>query len=230
MTNGTFIVIEGGDGAGKSRLQAALGERLRSEGRAVPEAQLREVVLTREPGGTELGERIRDLVLAHHRVGDPLTELLLFEAARAHLVTTVVRPALERGAVVICDRFAASSVAYQGFGRGLGRARVEQANAIATGGLAPDLTLLLDLPVEVGLRRRVGDGSVNHFDNEEVAFHERVRGGFLELARDGGEQWRVIDATQDFDAVLAAAVTSAVHVMRSREAAAKPEGANWFGP
>ena len=221
MTSGTFIVIEGGDGAGKSRLQAALGERLRSEGR--------EVVLTREPGGTELGERIRELVLAHRSVGDALTELLLFEAARAHLVATVVRPALERGAGVICDRFAASSVAYQGFGRGLGRALVEQANALATGGLAPDLTLLLDLPVEIGLQRRAGDGGVNHFDSEAAAFHERVRSGFLELARDGGESWCLIDAAQEFEAVLAAAVGATVRLLIGKDAPAG-EAANWFGP
>lgn len=223
MTNGTFIVIEGGDGAGKSRLQAALGERLAADGR--------EVVLTREPGGTELGERIRDLVLDDHRVGDALTELLLFEAARAHLVATVVRPALRRSAVVICDRFASSSVAYQGFGRGLGREFVEQANGLASGGIVPDLTVLLDIPVDMGLRRRAGDGGANHFDNEAAAFHERVRAGFLELARDGGEAWCVIDASQEFEVVLAAAMPAAVQVIASRDAPARPAGqTNWFGP
>ena len=157
MSNaGRCIVIEGGEGAGKSRLLQALGERLRAGGR--------EVVLTREPGGTALGEQIRSLVLRDLAVGDHLAELLLFEAARAHLVATVLRPALERGALVLCDRFAASSIAYQGFGRGLGRDVVERANAIATGGLAPDLTLLLDLAVEAGLARRAGDGAANHFD------------------------------------------------------------------
>ena len=166
---GRFIVIEGGEGAGKSRLLAALGERLGADGR--------EVVLTREPGGTALGEQIRSLVLGDVAAGDHLAELLLFEAARAHLVATVIRPALERGAIVLCDRFAASSVAYQGFGRGLGREVVERANAIATGGLVADLTLLLDLPVEAGLARRAGDGAANHFDRETVAFHERVRDG-----------------------------------------------------
>ncbi len=205
MTTGRFIVIEGGDGAGKSRLQAALGERLQAEGR--------EVVLTREPGGTELGERIRELVLAQRAVGDALSELLLFEAARAHLVATVVRPALERGALVICDRFAASSVAYQGYGRGLDLALVQQANAIATGGLAPDLTLLLDLPVEVGLRRRAGDGAVNHFDKETAAFHERVRAGFLDLARSGRERWSVIDAARAFVAVAADAAAAVSEIL-----------------
>ena len=197
---GRFIVVEGGEGAGKSRLLAALGERL-GAGR-------REIVLTREPGGTPLGEEIRSLVLRDIALGDHLDELLLFEAARAHLVATVIRPAIERGAIVLCDRFAASSVAYQGFGRELGRDLVERANAIATGGLQPDLTLLLDLPVEAGLARRAGDGAANHFDRETVAFHERVRAGFLELAHESPATWRIIDAAQPFDAVLAAALAA----------------------
>lgn len=195
---GRFIVIEGGEGAGKSRLLGALDERLAAGGR--------DVVLTREPGGTPLGEEIRSLVLRDVAVGDHLAELLLFEAARAHLVATVIRPALQRGAIVLCDRFAASSVAYQGFGREIGREAVERANGIATGDLAPDLTLLLDLPVEAGLARRASDGGANHFDRETVAFHERVRAGFLELARESPATWRIIDAAQPFDAVLAAAV------------------------
>jgi dTMP kinase len=191
---GRFIVIEGGEGAGKSRLLAALGERLSAGGR--------EIVLTREPGGTPLGEQIRSLVVGDVAAGDHLAELLLFEAARAHLVATVIRPTFERGAIVVCDRFAASSVAYQGFGRGLGRDVVERANAIATGGMAPDLTLLLDLPVEPGLARRAGDGAANHFDRETVAFHERVRTGFLELAREAPDAWCVIDAMRPFALVL----------------------------
>lgn len=191
---GRFIVIEGGEGAGKSRLLAALGERLSIGGR--------EVVLTREPGGTALGEQIRALVLGEVAAGDHLAELLLFEAARAHLVATVIRPALARGAIVLCDRFVASSVAYQGFGRGLGREVVERANAIATGGLIAHLTLLLDLPVDAGLARRAGDGAANHFDRETVAFHERVRTGFLELARESPGAWRVIDAARAFELVL----------------------------
>ena len=195
---GLFIAIEGGDGAGKSRLQAALAERL---------AARAEIVLTREPGGTGLGEQIRSLVLAQRSLADPLAELLLFEAARAHLVAAVIRPAVQRGAIVVCDRFTASSIAYQGFGRGLGRETVERANDIATGGTSPDLTLLLDLPVATGLARRAGDGATNHFDNETVAFHERVRAGYRELAG-ASASWCVIDATQPFDAVLAAAIAA----------------------
>ena len=134
---GLFIVLEGGEGAGKSSVQRALAARLQGQGR--------EVVLTREPGGTPLGEKIRTLLL-ESSPDDAVTELLLFEAARAHLVSKVIRPALERGATVICDRFAASSIAYQGFGREVGREIVEVANEVATRALAPDLTLLLDVP------------------------------------------------------------------------------------
>ena len=161
---GWFIAIEGGEGSGKSTVHAALGEALRADGRGV--------VMTREPGGTELGEQIRVLVLAQKSLETEVAELLLFEAARAQLVATVIRPALRRGDVVLCDRFAASSVAYQGFGRGLGRDLVERANNIATGGLKPDLTLLLDLPAAEGLARRAGAGASNHFDVETLAFHE----------------------------------------------------------
>jgi dTMP kinase len=200
QTRGRFIALEGGEGAGKSRLLAALGERLRARGR--------QVELTREPGGTPLGEQIRTLVLAQHGLGDDLAELLLFEAARAHLVAAVIRPALERGAIVLCDRYAASSVAYQGFGRGLGRDIVERANAIATGGLTPDVTLLLDLPVDTGLARRTRAGAANHFDREEIAFHERVRDGYLALAGESQRTWCVIDAEQPFDAVLAASLAA----------------------
>ena len=194
---GTFIVLEGGEGAGKSTVLAALAALLREEGRDVLE--------TREPGGTPLGERIRALILGSHGVDDPLSELLLFEAARARLLTEVIRPALERGAIVLCDRYAASSIAYQGYGRGLGRDLVERANAIATGGLQPDLTLLLDLPVEVGLARRARDAASNHFDRETVTFHQRVRDAFLALAAESPAAWRIIDATAPVDAVVQAA-------------------------
>jgi dTMP kinase len=175
-------------------VQAALGERLSAEGI--------DLLLTREPGGTALGEGIRSLLLGQRSLEHPLAELLLFEAARAHLVATVIRPALERGAWVLCDRFSASSVAYQGFGRGLGRELVERANAIATAGLEPDLVLLLDLPAEVGLARRADEGAENHFDREALAFHERVRAGYLELARGDPDRWRVIDAAGSLEQVV----------------------------
>jgi dTMP kinase len=201
---GALVVIEGGEGSGKSRLLHALEERLVDGGHTV--------VVTREPGGTSLGERIREVLLARERAGDPLAELMLFEAARAQLVAEVIRPALARGAVVLCDRFAASSIAYQSAGRGLARAIVEHANEIVTGGLIPDVTLLLDVPAEVGLRRRMTDGAANHFDNETLAFHERVNECFRQLAREDAQHWRVVDATMDFPAVVTAATAFLIEI------------------
>jgi dTMP kinase len=199
-TIGRFIALEGGEGAGKSRLVSELAERQRARGR--------EVVVVREPGGTPLGERVRELILSEREGVDPVAELLLFEAARAQLVASVIRPALERGAVVLCDRFSASSTAYQGLGRGLGREPVERANAIASHGVTPHLTLLLDVPVDVGLRRRAGDGDANRFDRETLAFHERVRAAYLDLAREGATTWRIIDASAPFERVLADATAA----------------------
>jgi dTMP kinase len=194
VKRGRFIVLEGGEGSGKSRLQQSLVDRLRGDAIAV-EAY-------REPGSTPLGERVRAIINAETALDDDLAELLLFEAARAHLIGRMIAPALERGAHVVCDRFAASSVAYQAYGRGLDRGVVEQANAIATRGLMPDLTLLLDVPVEVGLARRREAGATDHFDVLPREFHERVRAGYLTLARESPQSWRIIDATQPFEAVL----------------------------
>ena len=197
VNRGRFIVLEGGEGAGKSTVLVALASRLREAGH--------DVVETREPGGTPLGERIRSIILESRGLDDPLAELLLFEAARAHLVRTVIRPVLERGADVLCDRFTASSIAYQGDGRGLGRDIVERANAIATEGIEPDLTLLFDLPVEAGLARRATDGDANHFDRQTLEFHERVRAAFLALAQESPATWRIIDASQPIDVVIESA-------------------------
>jgi len=200
MARGAFIAFEGGDGAGKSSVLAGVAAALRAAGR--------EVVETREPGGTPLGERVRGILLDADGVAEPLAELMLFEAARAQLVATVIVPALERGATVLCDRFTASTVAYQGYGRGLGREVVERANAIATGGVAPDLTLLLDAPVEVGLARRSSGGAANHFDREGAEFHRCVREGFLALAAERGDAWSVIDASQPLERVVDAAIAA----------------------
>jgi dTMP kinase len=155
-------------------------------------------------------------LLAERAAGHPIAELMLFEAARAQLVEEVLRPALDAGRVVLCDRYAASSVAYQGFGRGLERDVVERANAIATAGVMPGLTLLLDLPVQQGLTRRGGAGDVNHFDAEQTAFHERVRDGYLTLASESSDRWRVIDATRPFDAVLDMASDAVLAMLRER--------------
>ncbi len=198
-----FVTLEGGEGSGKS--VQALRLKARLEGRGLS------VVATREPGGTAVGEGVRGIVL--HPPGgaqvEPLAELLLFEAARAQLVATVIRPALQRGSTVLCDRFADSSLAYQGYGRGLDLDLIERLNAIATGGLRPDLTLLLDVPAGVGLARRRQEGGLNSLDSEDLAFHERVRQGYLALARREPARWRIIDASRGVDDV-ADAVWSAV--------------------
>ena len=183
---GLFVTIEGGEGAGKSTLIEALAERARSSGG--------EVVTCREPGGTALGERVRAWLLQPDATHAPRAELLAFGAARAELVSEVIAPALEGGALVLCDRFADSTVAYQHFGRGLARPAVDAVNALATHGVWPDLTVLLDLPPSEGLRRAAADDG-DYIEREPVAFHERVRAGFLELAAADPGRWLVLDAT-----------------------------------
>lgn len=198
--DGLFVTLEGPEGAGKSSVMPGLVARLEAAGR--------HVLTTREPGGTPAGERIRALLL-DPASGDllPRTEALLFSAARAELVEQVLRPALEAGAVVLCDRYADSTLAYQGHGRGLPLDRLRALAALSTAGLTPDLTLLLDLPVEQGLARRRSDpAALDRLDAADRAFHERVRRGYLELAgEDEGGRWRVIDAAGPLASVLEAA-------------------------
>ena len=202
---GFFLTLEGGEGSGKSTLAAELARRLQETGRRT--------VLTEEPGGTALGQEFwRYLRNPDSPPLSPLAELFLFEAARAQHVQEVIRPALDEGAVVICDRFADSSVAYQGVGRGLGRDLVEKLNEVATGGLKPDLTLLLDVPPQTGLARarelEHGAGATKTKDAigaETFAFHARVREGFLEIARDEPTRVSVIDAGRALDEVVAEA-------------------------
>lgn len=196
---GVFVTLEGGEGAGKSLQAEALTRRIETLGRTV--------VPTREPGGTLLGERLRDIVLDLGEGGlalHPLTETLLFVAARAELVAGVIAPALDCGYTVICDRFADSTVAYQGYGRGVDLRAIEQLNAVASGGLRPDLTVLLDLPVAEGLARTGSAGQADRFGREDAAFHERVRQGYLELVSREPGRWLVVDATQPPEAVTEA--------------------------
>ncbi len=174
-----FISLEGPEGSGKSTQARELVSTLGRFGT---------VLLTREPGGTELGERLREaLLLSGTDPAHPVTELLLFSAARAQLVHHVIQPALAKGMIVVCDRYADSTRAYQGGGLGLPKEQVEQAILLATGGLEPDLTLYLDIPAAEGLARRrgasnkSGDGW-NEFDARELEFHERVRREYLRLA------------------------------------------------
>jgi len=178
-----FITFEGGEGCGKSSQARVLYRRLLKLG--VP------ALLTHEPGGTPLGNSLRRWLKGKNEV-DPQTELLLFNASRAHLVSQVIRPAIEKGTVVICDRFSDSTVAYQGYGRGLELSLIQAANSIGTQGLRPDLTVLLDLPVEQGLARKRRH---DRFEREELAFHQRVRQGYLEMAKAEPERWLVIDAS-----------------------------------
>ena len=183
-----FITFEGGEGCGKSVQARALYRRLSKL--AIP------VILTHEPGGTSSGKRIgRWLKWVEGADISPLTELLLFNASRAQLVNEVLQPNLEEGKVVICDRYADSTTAYQSYGRGLDLELVEAINNAATQGLKPDLIVLLDIPVETGLaRKRVK--KQDRFEQEALAFHQRVREGYLKLAANDPQRWLVIDATQ----------------------------------
>ena len=181
-----FIVFEGGDGAGKSTQCRSLLHRLRRRGYPV--------VITREPGGTPVGESLRRLLKSSQNMSN-MSELLMFEAARAQLVEQVIRPALLVGETVICDRFTASSIAYQGYGRGLDLGLIHQLNGYATGELSPDLTIWLDLPVEVSMaRREQSDGDT--FDSAAPEFHEKVREGYSALSEQNPGRWLVLDATQ----------------------------------
>lgn len=200
MSRGRFITLEGIEGAGKSSLQQSLAAALRARGT--------EVDVTREPGGTPLAEQIRELVLARRTEGmPPATETLLMFAARAAHVAERIEPALARGSWVLCDRFTDTTRAYQGAGRAQSAATIEQLAAIAHPGLTPDLTLLLDLPPEMGLARARGRaGKGDRFEDEQLGFFTRARAGFLELARREPGRVRVIDATQPADRVLAAAL------------------------
>jgi dTMP kinase len=199
---GLFITLEGPDGAGKSTQAVWLAEALRARGRAV--------VLLREPGGTAVGEAIRSLLLADAPVArSPIADALLFSAARAQLVVEAIRPSLARGEVVVCDRFADSTLAYQGYGSGLDVEWLERLNRWATGNLVPDLTLLLDLTVEEGLRRRATGPTAEQtrFERDgqhDAGFHERVRNGYLTLAAREPERWRRVDASLPPAAVASA--------------------------
>ena len=188
-STGRFFVIEGIDGCGKStqveRLVAQQGW-----------------LATREPGGTELGATIRGLILHGSEAPTPLAEALLMAADRAHHVATVIRPALESGTTVLCDRYAGSTVAYQGWGHQGDLDQISAINAIATGGLVPNRTILLDVPVDVALGRRGSDP--DRLEALDTSFHERVRAGYLDQAAEDRDRWTVVDGTDSLAEVSAA--------------------------
>jgi len=190
LGHGSFITFEGIEGSGKSTQASLL--------RGFLEEQGLQVLVTREPGGSPIGEQIRGILLDPGNHGMvPLAELLLYEASRCQHVEAVIRPALEDGKTVICDRFFDASTAYQGYARGLEIKMVGDLNLIATGGRKPDLTIVLDLPVDVGLRRL--GRNLDRIEREAVAFHERVRRGYLRIAEDEPERVKVVNATGTID-------------------------------
>jgi dTMP kinase len=191
-----FITLEGPEGSGKTSHMPPLVEYLRERGfRVFP---------TREPGGTTIGEQIRDVIHDLKNVEmHPRTETLLYQAARAQIVEQVIRPRLEAGEVVISDRYADSTIAYQGYGHQQDLEQVRSLVQYATGGLKPGLTVLLDLDVEVGLGRKKNENEWNRLDAYTVEFHQRVRLGYLELARQETDRWVVIDAGKEWQQVQA---------------------------
>ncbi len=195
--NGAFITLEGVEGCGKTTQMTLLRDRLEREGRRV--------LLTREPGGTPIAEAIRDILLDPANTAlSPVAELLLYEAARAQHVAERIRPALDEGAIVICDRFADSTTAYQGAGRVLPGDTVRNLHRLATGAVWPDLTIVLDIPAEEGLKRAAAARTRDRIEREPLEFHQRVRREFLRIAESEPERVKVVDAAQPPEAVAAA--------------------------
>jgi len=190
-----FITFEGPDGSGKTTQAKRLVEHLRDGGCGV--------LAVREPGGTSISEQIRDVLHSlDNREMQPRTEILLYCAARAQLVGQIIRPHLEASGVVICDRYADSTLAYQGYGRGLDLPTLRMILAFATGGLEPDITFYLDLDVEAGLsRKRVGGSEWNRMDDLAVEFHRHVRAGYLEMMEQEPKRWVLIDAAREPEAI-----------------------------
>ena len=214
VRRGLFITFEGPEGSGKSLQARRLADALRERG--LP------VVLTREPGGTPISDQIRQVILAPaHTAMTPEAEILLYSAARAQHVGQLVRPALAAGQCVVCDRYADSTLAYQGYGLGLDLDALRYITHFATGGLVPDLTLYLDCPVALGLERRRlaaerAGGEWNRLDRKPVEYHERVRQGYLALVQADPHRWRVVDATASPDAVHTAVLAQVTTRLEER--------------
>jgi len=191
----TFITLEGPEGSGKTSHLPGLADAVREAGYAV--------VVTREPGGTPIGDEIRNTILKLENTEmHATTEILLFQASRAQLVNQVIRPALAEGKIVICDRYADSTMAYQGYGHQTDLSELSRIINFATGGLTPNLTVLLDLDILVGLKRRSSDDeNWNRLDAKEIAFHRRVRKGYQLMMEKDPERWEKVDAEQDLEKV-----------------------------
>lgn len=191
-----FITLEGPEGSGKTSHIPHLVEFLREQGYTV--------FPTREPGGTSIGEQIREVLHSLKNAEmHPRTETLLYQAARAQIVEEVFRPRLKMGEIVLSDRYFDSTIAYQGYGHGQPLEQVRQLVRYATGGLTPDLTILLDLEVEIGLQRKSKQQEWNRLDAYTVDFHKRVRVGYLEMVKQEPERWKVVDSSQKWDVVQA---------------------------
>jgi dTMP kinase len=213
---GLFITLEGPEGSGKTTHARLLADWLAETGY--------DVLVTREPGGTRIGDVVRTLLLDPIYAGiRPETEFLLFSAARAQLVGEVIRPHLEKGVIVVCDRFADSSLAYQGYGRRLNPDAVRTVTAFATGRLQPDLTFFLDLPVLEGLRRKqeTGPGGWDRLEQEQLAFHERVREGYMALAKAEPHRWAILDASRAITEVQEQIRSGVSHRLAMRESVNK---------
>jgi dTMP kinase len=220
-----FVTFEGPEGGGKTSQMRFLAPYLREAGC--------QVLTTREPGGTSIGDRVRAILLDPvHTEMEPTTEFLLFSASRAQLVSQIIRPHLAQGGVVLCDRYGDASLAYQGYGYGQDLEAVGTITRFATGGLIPDLTFCLDVPVEVGLRRKSGGSgdAWNRMEQKEIAYHERVRAGYLAMAAQEPSRWVVIDATADLRAVQAAVRERVKRELIARKMIASPREPEAFPP
>lgn len=189
-----FFTLEGPDGSGKSTQARLLAEEVGALGY--------DVLLTREPGGSSIGDQIRQILFNLENFSmRPKTEFLLFSASRAQHVNEVIKPHLKRGGIVISDRYFHSSLAYQGYGHELDLGELKRITAFATSGLLPDLILLLDLPVEEGLNRRKSEGKWNRLDDYQLEFHQRVRNGYLRMVEEDPDRWHIVDASQPVERI-----------------------------
>jgi len=191
MKKGLFITIEGPDGSGKTTQSKLLVEYLKKKGYSV--------VHTREPGGTSLAEFLREVILNPDLKIAPVTELLLYSASRAQHTIELIKPSLQERKIVVCERYTGATIAYQGYGRGLDIELIKKLNRIATGGLTPDLTIILDVPVEKGLRRIKKGRNHDRLEKESLEFHRRVRQGYLALAKESPEKIKVVSSSDNID-------------------------------